>query len=1096
MNIHCILALTTIALMFFSCVDENPSSSQETVKETVFQDPPIVTIESPTNNVNPIWTWDIPENAVDFRYSFKGSGWITCDDISITSFTPATSLSEGTHFLMVQAQNPFGFWSTACTAQVVIDTTKPKAPTITGDTLTKNKRPSFKWVLPADVKTVQYSLNSYNWQTISDTSIKSYTSPKDLKEGKNLFYMTAIDAAGNKSSINIFTTEIDNTPPMAPVVIGLKQTNLSKPSWQWDRLTDYFKYQVKINDTDWDTITTNKFTSKIELDEGDYFFKVKASDKIGNWSNETIFNTKIVYDSINAPVVYGDSFTTKFRPTWNWSSEDQHSIARCRIDSTQWVTINNSTETSYTSSKNLSLGKHLFEIQLKGINEKWSALGSFTTVIDTFRQEAPIVSGPKITNSLRPYWNWSISYSYDEIRYRINGGEWTTIPGNQTNSLAPLYDLNEGVNTFEIEARHNNKNWSYTGSSETIIDITPPPVPEIVSPTVSNKVNFSFIWHCEASDLRKIIFKIENIIGQYQIDLNDSLYKIPYKLDEGTYNIYLYAVDSIGNLSDNNIIPITIDLTSPDKPSIEIETPSNNSNPLFKWKVPEETEELWYNINSTNWIEIIDISVCSTHVSHGLSNGIHKIFLKCKDLAGNWSDISTNDFLIDTIPPESPTLFLSDTCYNRYPMVRWERPAGAIQFRYRFESEDWKETNNLSYRPLESLTEGVKIFQIQAIDTAKNTSPIKSDTIFIAPCSISGLTVSKGVASDSVRINWSKDSRFTNYIIYRGRHIDSVVTAVDTISDSLFVDLKSYSAHWNYYGVEGLSKEHGVSEMSILDSGYCLLKSPKKASASMGDTSIITFRWQKVDGAEKYFVYMLENNSSTITDTNDLPLIDTVLAPYTYYRQSDTKPGVDYEYRVKAWAPLTGESGFSNYSIGEVICKPATELDASTGYIDYVKIVWKSSPNANVYVVSKSYKHPNGPWHSIGQSVSTSFIDNNVADGDVFYYRVISGLINDAGNGSDYSNTCLGKVDHANVPSTISATSYWSDKVVIKWNAVSTSKGYTLYRSNTYDGTYQEIGKTTEITFTDTNVSSGRKYYYKIKAGGFGKSNYVIGKCD
>jgi hypothetical protein len=58
--------------------------------------------------------------------------------------------------------------------------------------------------------------------------------------------------------------------------------------------------------------------------------------------------------------------------------------------------------------------------------------------------------------------------------------------------------------------------------------------------------------------------------------------------------------------------------------------------------------------------------------------------------------------------------------------------------------------------------------------------------------------------------------------------------------------------------------------------------------------------------------------------------------------------------------------------------------------------------------------------------------------------------------------------------------------VVVSWNYTSGVSGYRVYRSNTETGTYTQIG--TDITnnsttrYTDTNVTAGNTYWYKVAA--------------
>ncbi len=67
------------------------------------------------------------------------------------------------------------------------------------------------------------------------------------------------------------------------------------------------------------------------------------------------------------------------------------------------------------------------------------------------------------------------------------------------------------------------------------------------------------------------------------------------------------------------------------------------------------------------------------------------------------------------------------------------------------------------------------------------------------------------------------------------------------------------------------------------------------------------------------------------------------------------------------------------------------------------------------------------------------------------------------------------------IPANISA--YAGDKSVsLSWSDTATATSYRVYRSATVNGTYALIGSPTSASFTDTGLTNGTAYYYKIAA--------------
>lgn len=74
------------------------------------------------------------------------------------------------------------------------------------------------------------------------------------------------------------------------------------------------------------------------------------------------------------------------------------------------------------------------------------------------------------------------------------------------------------------------------------------------------------------------------------------------------------------------------------------------------------------------------------------------------------------------------------------------------------------------------------------------------------------------------------------------------------------------------------------------------------------------------------------------------------------------------------------------------------------------------------------------------------------------------------------------------VPQTVTSpkvTSTTSSSIKLSWSKVSNSSGYEIYRSTSKNGTYTKIKDITSnstLTYTNSNLSSNKKYYYKIRA--------------
>ena len=86
-----------------------------------------------------------------------------------------------------------------------------------------------------------------------------------------------------------------------------------------------------------------------------------------------------------------------------------------------------------------------------------------------------------------------------------------------------------------------------------------------------------------------------------------------------------------------------------------------------------------------------------------------------------------------------------------------------------------------------------------------------------------------------------------------------------------------------------------------------------------------------------------------------------------------------------------------------------------------------------------------------------------------------------------------------NTPSGLSASAS-SSSISLSWNSVSGAESYKIYRSTSVSGSYTFIKSTSSTYYSDSSVSSGVTYYYKVSAvnsaGESSQSSYVSAKIS
>lgn len=169
------------------------------------------------------------------------------------------------------------------------------------------------------------------------------------------------------------------------------------------------------------------------------------------------------------------------------------------------------------------------------------------------------------------------------------------------------------------------------------------------------------------------------------------------------------------------------------------------------------------------------------------------------------------------------------------------------------------------------------------------------------------------------------------------------------------------------------------------------------------------------------------------------------------------------------------------------------EVGAEAEAYNRVVITWEQVANANAYRVYR--KTGSGGWKRIATTGNLSYVDKTA--GNTTYYYTVKALGNKWGSlvASDYDHIGAKVVTPFGGKTTWkSAKSAGYNSVKLTWGKVKGADGYRIYRASTEDGKYKMIKAVTgegTVTYTNTGLTSGKMYYYKVRA--FKKSGNKYG---
>ena len=199
--------------------------------------------------------------------------------------------------------NNWGGWSTVWS--FTIDTQGPPVPNLispANGSTTNDNTPTFDWSDITDVVEYQIQVdNNSNFSSPERNQVglttSTYTPTSSLSDGTYYWRVRARDVADNWSNWSeIWNVTIDTQRPPAPTLIspanGLVNDD-NTPTFDWNDVSGAVEYQLQVDDNndfaspvvDQTGLTVSTYALAFPLDDGVYYWRVRAKDAAGNWSN-------------------------------------------------------------------------------------------------------------------------------------------------------------------------------------------------------------------------------------------------------------------------------------------------------------------------------------------------------------------------------------------------------------------------------------------------------------------------------------------------------------------------------------------------------------------------------------------------------------------------------------------------------------------------------------------------------------------------------------------------------------------------------------------------------------------------------------------
>ncbi|WP_179195975.1 SpoIID/LytB domain-containing protein [Bacillus sp. OV166] len=253
------------------------------------------------------------------------------------------------------------------------------------------------------------------------------------------------------------------------------------------------------------------------------------------------------------------------------------------------------------------------------------------------------------------------------------------------------------------------------------------------------------------------------------------------------------------------------------------------------------------------------------------------------------------------------------------------------------------------------------------------------------------------------------------------------------------------------------------------------LASPANLKAVASTYNSVNLSWSAVSGASGYEIYRSTSSTGTYTKIAS--------TTSTSYSSTSLNTGTAYYYKVRAYKTVT-PSAYSGYSsvvsAKPVLATPSSAKAASSAY-NSIKTSWTAVSGASGYEVYRATSST-GSYYYAGSTTSTIFNNSGLVTNTPYYYKIRAYRM--VGSTKVYSN--LSAVVFAkplpSVPANFKAARVSSTSFKLTWSAVAGASGYELYRATSSSGAYTLLKSTTSLYYTNSGLTRGRTYYYKLRA--------------
>ncbi len=398
-------------------------------------------------------------------------------------------------------------------------------------------------------------------------------------------------------------------------------------------------------------------------------------------------------------------------------------------------------------------------------------------------------------------------------------------------------------------------------------------------------------------------------------------------------------------------------------------------------------------------------------------------------------------------------------------------------------------------------------YQVIANTTGNSSDP---SSAIIAWTWMTGTTVTIAPASEtSLTVSWTDIVGETNYTLERkqgaGGTWAEVTGAIGMAVNTVSKADTGLSLSTEYcYRVKAFSTNPNGPPSVYSTNEPCLftpLAAPVQNAPTGVTTSQVDLSWSNVSGNTGYEVQRCQFtqpdsplNAATYLDNdsywNTCSTIATLAADTVSYTSTGLTSGFTYRYKVRD-SYSGGYSAWSNAKAVTTIA-PAPTLNVPTAAsTTQLNLAWGNVNGNTSYSLEWKLRSgadcTAGSWSLLTSPAATTYAYNHTSltAGTFYCYRIKAvGPSGDSAWSTERSQTTLAVPPTLNAPSGVTAS-----QAVLTWNTITGNTGYKIERKIGVAGAWGTLVANTAadaVTYTNTGLTAGTLYYYRISTNNAG----------